>query len=140
GRPGPAPLPAGPGGRGRGDFRAPPPRTETRVDYDGVRPLPAGTLLLDARAGDRFRGETEPVDAKAGHIPGARSAPAAGNLGEDRRFRSPEELRRRFEALGVTDGADVVVYCGSGVSACHDLLALELAGLPGARLDPGSWG
>jgi thiosulfate/3-mercaptopyruvate sulfurtransferase len=122
-----------------GDFAAVAPRTELEVDYEEVRALPAGALLLDARAGERYRGEIEPVDARAGHIPGARSAPASGNLGEDGRFRTPDELRRRYEALGVRDGADVVAYCGSGVSACHDLLALELAGLPGARLYPGSW-
>jgi len=122
-----------------GDFTAAAPRTELKLDYEDVRALPEGTLLLDARAGDRYRGESEPVDARAGHIPGARSAPASGNLTEDRRMRSPEELRQRFADLGVTDGAGVVVYCGSGVSACHDLLALEVAGLPGARLYPGSW-
>jgi thiosulfate/3-mercaptopyruvate sulfurtransferase len=122
-----------------GDFAAAPPRTELKVELEDVRALSGDALLLDARAGERYRGETEPVDSKAGHIPGARNAPAAGNLGEDGRFRPAEELRSRFEALGVTDPSRVVVYCGSGVSACHDLLALELAGLPGARLYPGSW-
>lgn len=122
-----------------GDFTAGPPRDELKVEYEDVRLLPAGSLLLDARAGERYRGETEPVDPVAGHIPGARNAPAAGNLDADQRFRSPEELRRRFEALGAGGGRDVVVYCGSGVSACHDLLAMEVAGLTGARLYPGSW-
>jgi len=122
-----------------GDFTAATPRAEMKIDYDDVRRLGEGTLLLDARAGDRYRGESEPVDPRPGHIPGALSAPAAGNLTDDRRFRSPEELRARYAELGVTDGADVVVYCGSGVSACHDLLALEVAGLAGARLYPGSW-
>jgi thiosulfate/3-mercaptopyruvate sulfurtransferase len=122
-----------------GDFAAAPPRADTKVDYAEVRALPGDVLLLDARAPDRYRGETEPVDPRAGHIPGARSAPARGNLGGDLRFLPPEDLRRRFESVGAGDGRDVVVYCGSGVSACHDLLALELGGLPGARLYPGSW-
>jgi thiosulfate/3-mercaptopyruvate sulfurtransferase len=123
-----------------GDFAAAPPRTERKVELEDVRALPGGALLLDARAGERYRGETEPVDPIAGHIPGARSAPAlATNLDADRRFLPPDELRRRYEALGAGDGRDVVVYCGSGVSACHDLLAMEVAGLTGARLYPGSW-
>jgi len=122
-----------------GDFAAAPPREELKVEYEDVRRLPAGTLLLDARAGERYRGEIEPVDPIAGHIPGARSAPAGDNLDAEQRFRSPEELRRRFEALGAGADRDVVVYCGSGVSACHDLLAMEVAGLAGARLYPGSW-
>jgi thiosulfate/3-mercaptopyruvate sulfurtransferase len=122
-----------------GDFTAASPRIDMKVEYEDVRAVPAGALLLDARASERYRGETEPVDPRAGHIPGARSAPAGGNLGDGGRFRAPEELRRRYEALGVRDGADVVAYCGSGVSACHDLLALELGGLRGARLYPGSW-
>lgn len=121
------------------DFVAAPPRTGMKVEHEDVRQLPPGAVLLDARAGERYRGETEPIDPKAGHIPGARSAPATGNLTVDRRFRPPDELRQRYEAAGVSDGASVVVYCGSGVNACHDLLALELAGLPGARLYPGSW-
>jgi len=105
-------------------------------------------LVLDARAGERFRGEVEPIDTRAGHIPGARNAPFGANLDPATgRFRRPADLRQRFEALGVgalgvgTDGEDVVVYCGSGVSACHDLLALEHAGFNPARtrLYPGSW-
>lgn len=122
-----------------GDFAAGSPRDEMKLEYEDVRALPGAVLLLDARPPERYRGETEPVDPVAGHIPGARSAPTRGNLGEDLRFRSPEELRRRYEKLGAGDGRDVVVYCGSGVSACHDLLAMELAGLSGARLYPGSW-
>lgn len=96
-------------------------------------------LLLDARAGERFRGEVEPVDPRAGHVPGAKSAPFAGNLTAEPApvFRTPAELRTRYEALGA-DRETPVVYCGSGVNACHDLLALELAGLRG-RLYAGSW-
>jgi thiosulfate/3-mercaptopyruvate sulfurtransferase len=122
-----------------GDFVASPPREGMKLDYEAVRDRPADTLLLDARSGPRYRGEVEPVDAKAGHIPGAVNAPYGDNLTDDLRFRSPEELRARFGEAGVTDGADVVVYCGSGVSACNDLLAMEVAGLHGARLYPGSW-
>jgi thiosulfate/3-mercaptopyruvate sulfurtransferase len=133
------PLSAEPANPAPGDFVAGPPRVAMRLDYEHVRGLPAGTPLLDARPAERYRGETEPVDSQAGHIPGAVSVPAPGNLGGDLRFRSPEELRRRFEEAGVEDGADAVVYCGSGVSACHDLIAMELAGLPGARLYIGSW-
>lgn len=96
-------------------------------------------LLLDAREGPRYRGEFEPVDPQAGHIPGARSAFFGDNLDENKRFRGNEELRQHFESLGVTEESRVVCYCGSGVTACHNLLALELAGLPGARLYPGSW-
>jgi thiosulfate/3-mercaptopyruvate sulfurtransferase len=96
-------------------------------------------LVLDARAPERYRGETEPVDPRAGHIPGAGNAPYAANLtgGAVPVFRTPAELLRQYESLGAKD-RDVVVYCGSGVTACHDLLALERAGLKG-RLYPGSW-
>jgi thiosulfate/3-mercaptopyruvate sulfurtransferase len=94
---------------------------------------------VDARAGSRFRGEVEPVDPKAGHIPGAINAYWQENLRGDGRFKRSEDLRSLYEGLGVRTGADVVVYCGSGVTSCHDLVALELAGLPGARLYPGSW-
>jgi thiosulfate/3-mercaptopyruvate sulfurtransferase len=93
-------------------------------------------LVLDARAPERYRGETEPVDPRAGHVPGAVSAFFAENL-QDGVFRSPGELRARYAALGA-DAATPVVYCGSGVTACHDLLALHRAGLSG-RLYPGSW-
>jgi thiosulfate/3-mercaptopyruvate sulfurtransferase len=96
-------------------------------------------LVLDARVGERFRGETEPIDPRAGHIPGARSAPYAGNLTGDAvpAFRPPAELRARYAALGA-EREEPVVYCGSGVNACHTLLALHLAGLRGV-LYAGSW-
>ena len=96
-------------------------------------------LVVDARSAERYRGELEPVDARAGHIPGARSAPCTANLGPDGRFRPPGELAARYRALGIDQGTPVVANCGSGVSACHDLLALELAGLGRGRLYPGSW-
>jgi thiosulfate/3-mercaptopyruvate sulfurtransferase len=100
---------------------------------------PAGRLVLDARAGDRYRGETEPIDPRAGHIPGAKSAPFAGNLtrGPVPVFLPPAALRERYAALGA-DRTPPVVYCGSGVTACHDLLALRAAGLSGT-LYAGSW-
>lgn len=95
--------------------------------------------VLDARAPQRYAGETEPIDPKAGHIPGALNAPFTSNLGPDGRFLSPEALRDRFAALGVRDAAQVVSYCGSGVTACHNLIAMEYAGLGRGRLFPGSW-
>lgn len=95
-------------------------------------------LLLDARAGERYRGEIEPIDPRPGHIPGAASAPWSDNLGPDGRFRPPDELRRRYAALGA-DERPAVAYCGSSLTATHDLLAMELAGISGARLYEGSW-
>jgi thiosulfate/3-mercaptopyruvate sulfurtransferase len=95
-------------------------------------------VLLDARAGERYRGETEPVDARAGHIPGARSAPTAGNLTADGSFASAEALRARYAELGAVPGAEVGVYCGSGVTAAHAIAALRIAGID-AALYPGSW-
>jgi thiosulfate/3-mercaptopyruvate sulfurtransferase len=95
--------------------------------------------LLDARAGERFRGEIEPIDKRAGHIPGARSLPLA-ELVSDGQLRPPDALRQRIlTALGDTPPAEAVAYCGSGVTACHLLLAAEAAGLEGIRLFPGSW-
>ena len=95
-------------------------------------------VLLDARAGERYRGEVEPIDPRAGHIPGAVSAPTTENLGADGRFLPPALLAARFTALGVTADAPVGAYCGSGVTAAHEVLALELAGFQGA-VYPGSW-
>lgn len=97
-------------------------------------------VLLDARSAERFRGDTESVDARAGHVPGARNAPWLANLdAATGRFLAPAALRERFEALGVTGGAEVVAYCGSGVSACANLVALEAAGFEGAKLFAASW-
>jgi thiosulfate/3-mercaptopyruvate sulfurtransferase len=98
-----------------------------------------GGVVIDARDGARFRGEVEPVDPRPGHIPGARNVPCRENLDESGRFLPVEQLRERFLAAGVIPGGDVVSYCGSGVTACHNLIALEHAGLGQGRLYPGSW-
>jgi thiosulfate/3-mercaptopyruvate sulfurtransferase len=122
----------------RGNFRSRVPDRSRILDFEDVRRL-TGVPLLDARAGERYRGEKEPVDAKAGHIPGALSAPWSKNLGPDGRFKSPQELRERFADLDADGEKGAVVYCGSGVNATHDLLAMELAGLKNGRLYAGSW-
>ena len=99
----------------------------------------AGAVVLDARPRDRFRGENETLDPRPGHIPGARNVPCRENVTPEGRFLPIPELRARFAAAGVTAGTPVVSYCGSGVTACHNLLALEHAGLGIGRLYPGSW-
>ncbi|MEW6581713.1 MAG: sulfurtransferase [Actinomycetota bacterium] len=96
-------------------------------------------VVLDARDPARYRGETEPVDPRAGHIPGARNVPCRENVAADGTLLPVAELRRRFRAAGVVEGVPVISYCGSGVTACHNLLALEHAGLGPGRLYPGSW-
>jgi thiosulfate/3-mercaptopyruvate sulfurtransferase len=97
-------------------------------------------LLLDARAPERFRGEVEPIDPVAGHIPGAINRPSAMNLNPDLTFKSADQLRREFkDILGNHPPENVITYCGSGVTGIHDLLAMEIAGLTGARLYAGSW-
>jgi thiosulfate/3-mercaptopyruvate sulfurtransferase len=99
-------------------------------------------VVVDARAPERFTGEQEPVDPRGGHIPGARSLPCRSNLDSEGRFLSADTLRRRFESVGVLAGGAgpaMISYCGSGVTACHNLIALELAGLGPGRLYPGSW-
>jgi thiosulfate/3-mercaptopyruvate sulfurtransferase len=99
-------------------------------------------VLIDARDRSRFSGGVggiDPVDPRSGHIPGARSVPTRDHLGPDLRINSPEQLRAAFAQAGIDQGTAVVSYCGSGVSACHNLLALERAGLGPGRLYPGSW-
>lgn len=109
------------------------------IDREAVRARLGEVVLLDARAGARFRGEVEPVDPVAGHIPTARSAPTDGNLGPDGRFLSADALRDRFERLGAAGATDVVTSCGSGVTACQNAFAMRVAGLPGPILYDGSW-
>lgn len=108
------------------------------LDSGAAAALGRTGLLLDARAADRYRGESEPVDPVAGHIPGAVSAPTAENVNPDGTFRSAASLARRFAALGVSGSTPVGVYCGSGVTAAHEVLALSLAGIT-AALYAGSW-
>jgi thiosulfate/3-mercaptopyruvate sulfurtransferase len=105
---------------------------------DGAATLVRSGVLLDARARERYRGEIEPIDPVAGHIPGAVSAPTTENVDEDGRLRSAAELRERFASLGVDGKREVGVYCGSGVSAAQEVLALAVAGIP-AALYVGSW-
>lgn len=110
------------------------------VDADRIQDLAAGQggVVLDARAPERFRGDVEPIDARAGHVPGAVSLPTAGNLGPGRRFLPLPTLRERFASIGVDAASEVAVYCGSGVSAAHQVAALAEAGIA-AALYPGSW-
>ena len=113
------------------------------VDRAALKPMLGEVLLLDARAGPRYRGEIEPIDPVAGHIPTAVNAPTDGNLCADGRLRSGPDLAARFLDLRVMAGAaadgQVVTSCGSGVSACHNALAMRIAGLPDPILYPGSY-
>ncbi|MFS4095509.1 sulfurtransferase [Streptomyces sp. AF1A] len=120
-----------------GDFQ-PAPAAGGLLDADGAAALARTGVLLDARAGERYRGEVEPIDRVGGHIPGAVSAPTTENVGPDGRFLPAAELQDRFKALGVSSDTEVGVYCGSGVSAAHEVLALAVAGIP-AALYVGSW-
>jgi thiosulfate/3-mercaptopyruvate sulfurtransferase len=115
------------------------PRADWRLTVDQVAAGGHG-LLVDARSPERFRGENETIDKVGGHIPGARNHFFQENLTPDKRFKPAGQLRREWEPdLGGRPPSDVVMYCGSGVTACHNLLALEVAGLSGARIFPGSW-
>ena len=122
-----------------GDFRVKDPPEGWIVEKAEARRLSQGahTLILDARAPERYRGEIEPIDARPGHIPGAKSAPWSEVL-EHGRLKGVDALRRQFLALGAKPDESTVVYCGSGVTACLPLLALSIAGLP-AKLYPGGW-
>lgn len=122
------------GAAGHGDFTARPGRLPV-VGADDV--LGVG-VLVDARAPERYRGEVEPLDPVAGHVPGAVNVPTTANLTADGTFRSPAELAATYAAVGAVPGADVAAYCGSGVTAAHDVLAMELAGVR-AALYAGSW-
>jgi thiosulfate/3-mercaptopyruvate sulfurtransferase len=120
-----------------GDFVARPGHMPL-LDADGAARVATDGVLLDARAPERFRGEREPIDPVAGRIPGARNVPSTENVDRSGRFLEPAALRARFEAVGVRQGLEVGAYCGSGVVAAHEVLALELAGFE-AALYVGSW-
>ncbi|HTT39205.1 MAG TPA: sulfurtransferase [Burkholderiales bacterium] len=118
------------------------PHGDRWVDVEFIRSHldDASMIVVDARSAERFRGVTEPIDAVAGHIPGARNRPFKENLGPDGRFKPAAELRNAFAAMLAGGRPEQVVHqCGSGVSACSNLLAMEIAGLRGSRLYPGSW-
>jgi len=110
------------------------------VDVATVEKNLGKMALLDARAAPRYRGEIEPIDAEPGHIPGALNRQSLDNVNADGTFKPAHEIRKGFAAtLGTRRASEVVNYCGSGVSACHNLLAMEIAGLTGAKLYAGSW-
>jgi thiosulfate/3-mercaptopyruvate sulfurtransferase len=109
------------------------------VGSDEVPELARYGVLIDVRAAERFRGENEPIDPVAGHVPGAVNAPLTGNTDASGRFLPDADLRQRFSALGVAEGVEVAAYCGSGVTATQTLLALRLAGFADAALYPASW-
>lgn len=119
-----------------GNFTA---RTWARELLATVDDATTNPHVIDSRAPERYQGIAEPVDPRAGHIPGAINAFFGDNLDENGCFLAPDAVRERFAELGITDARGVVVYCGSGVNACHNLIALEYAGLGRARLYPGSW-
>jgi thiosulfate/3-mercaptopyruvate sulfurtransferase len=130
------PPPRAPGGL---TLRPGPSPTVTTAQIAATLHDPA-QLIVDARAAERYAGLVEPIDAVAGHVPGAVNHPLAENLDTDGRFLPPAELRRRWQArLGGQAPQALIAMCGSGVTACHNLLALEVAGLRGAKLYPGSW-
>ncbi|WP_093157450.1 sulfurtransferase [Saccharopolyspora antimicrobica] len=125
-----------------GDFRVRPGSMPV-LDADGAAGLAREGTLLDARAPERYRGDVEPMDPRAGHIPGARNAPFSAHVTDSGRWRSAEDLAEHFAALGVDAGGPIGAYCGSGVTACSVLLALEHAGVTDpqrpAALYAGSW-
>jgi thiosulfate/3-mercaptopyruvate sulfurtransferase len=127
-----APLP------GLAHFTARPWPAEQLASIDEAADTTA-SVVIDARQRERFHGEPDALDPRFGHIPGARSVPCRENLDADGRFLPKAILRAKFAAVGITGEEPVISYCGSGVTACHNLLALEHAGLGGGRLFPGSW-
>jgi thiosulfate/3-mercaptopyruvate sulfurtransferase len=133
----PGPLTTEPTVRPQTAFTPVPWPADRLVDIDTAASAAADPQqrVVDARAAERYRGEVEPLDPRAGHIPGAVNLPYSGNLDDQGRWRSSEELRSRFGG----GPENPIVYCGSGVTACHNLLAIERAGLPPGRLYPGSW-
>ncbi|MEP7192022.1 MAG: sulfurtransferase [Actinomycetota bacterium] len=134
------PTDSGPAIRGAGDFTASSMGVGHLLDATGATSHAAGHLLLDARPADRFRGENETIDAVAGHIPGAVSAPAMASVDRHGRFLPAGELAARFHELGAEDGKIIGTYCGSGIQATHLALALSIAGITeGADVYIGSW-
>lgn len=131
------PLEAGDVARPPADVPARPWPAALLADADAA--ASGGSVTLDGRTAGRFAGEPSPLDPRPGHIPGARSAPVGGNLAPDGTMLPPHALAARFRALGAGDAGRVVAYCGSGVTACHNLLAMEHAGLGRGRLYAGSW-
>jgi thiosulfate/3-mercaptopyruvate sulfurtransferase len=132
--------PAGPARRARAPFTVVPWPADRLAGIDEASDR--DNVVVDARAPERFAGVEEPVDSRAGHIPGARNLPCRANLEPGGRFLPADVLRRHFESVGVRSsptGQSMILYCGSGVTACHNLISLELAGLGTGRLYPGSW-
>ena len=129
------PVESGPTRPDEGDFAADAVGLMPAVEAAGVLDV---EVLIDARAPERYRGDVEPIDPVAGRIPGAANVPTTANVAPDGRFRSPAELAALYARAGAVPGADVAAYCGSGVTAAHDVLALEVAGVR-AALYPGSW-
>lgn len=122
----------------RGDFTFELDHMRT-ADIDQTEASPSEGVLLDVRTAERYAGHTEPMDSRAGHIPGAINLPTASFLDDRGRFLPAERIREMFADIGVTSGQNTVVYCGSGIHACHALAAMEVAGLEAGRLFPGSW-
>lgn len=118
----------------------PAPRTDWRLSVEDTVADAGASLLVDARSPERFRGQNETLDKVGGHIPGARNYFFQQNLADDKTFKPADVLRAQWDSvLQGRSPEEVVMYCGSGVTACHNLLAMEVAGLPGSRLFPGSW-
>jgi thiosulfate/3-mercaptopyruvate sulfurtransferase len=109
------------------------------VDRRDVENRSGTTILIDARAAERYRGDEEPIDPVAGHIPGALSMPLEDNLNADMTFMTPSQLQERYRSSGVDGTRAVIAHCGSGVTACHNILAMVVAGIPAADLYVGSW-
>lgn len=133
----PGPLETEPAQRPRAEFPARPWPADLLADLAAA--TAAGVVLLDARDPERYRGDVEPVDPRAGHVPGARNLPARANVDERGHLLPVAVLRERLAGVGVSPGAAVVSSCGSGITACHTLLVLEHVGLGPGRLFPGSW-
>jgi len=117
----------------------PPERLASIDEVERVSGLTKGPLLIDGRDRERFAGGPDPFDPRSGHIPGAISVPTREHLGPDGRVASASELRERFAAAGIGQDSTVISYCGSGITACHNLLVMNHAGLGPGRLYPGSW-